>query len=68
MSGVTPGWGPVTRGVLQGPILSPVLFNNFITNLDTVLKEILSKFIEDSKLAGAVDTLEVREALKRELG
>lgn len=48
--GVTSGWWPDTRGVLQGCFLGPVLLSAFITI------QMHSKFADNTKL-GAVDTL-----------
>lgn len=63
MKGVTSGWQPFSSGVLQGSIFVPVLFNAFINNFDAGLKYIHNKFAEDTKLGGAIDSLEDREIL-----
>jgi len=55
------------RGVPQRSVLGPALFNLFISNMDSGTECILRKFDEDTKLCGAVDTLEAREANQRDL-
>jgi len=66
VDGLMSKWRAVTSGVTQGLVLGLAPFIIFLSSMDSGIECTRNKFANDTKLCGAVDTLEGRDAIQRD--
>ncbi|CAM4715701.1 unnamed protein product [Lepidochelys kempii] len=67
LKGELSDWKEVTSGVPQGSVLGPILFNLFVTDLDTKSGNVLIKFADDTKLGATANTEKDRDIIQEDL-
>ena len=55
------------NSIPRGSVLEPVIFNIFISDMDSEIEFTLRKSADDTKLSGVVDTTEGRYSMERDL-
>lgn len=66
VNGLMSKWRPGMSGVPQVSVLVAAQFNIFISVMDSGIECTLSKAVDNTKLCGAVNTLERRYAIHRD--
>lgn len=60
-------WKPLMSIFSQGSLVGPLLFSNFINDMDCGIECTLSKSVNNTKLCGVVDTVQGRDDIHWDL-